>query len=58
MIKAEKSDQFLRTRQSTDANPKMTQMVELSDNDFKATTTMIHNHPVKIKILLKWEKKR
>lgn len=49
MIKTEKSDQFLRTKQSTDVSPKLTQVLELSDNDFKtATTTMLYSHTVKI----------
>lgn len=49
MIKTEKSDQFLRTKQSTDVSPKMTKVLELSDNDFKtATTTMFRSHTVKI----------
>lgn len=53
MIKTEKSDQFLRTKQSTDVSPKMTQVLELPDNDFKtATITKLHSHTVKI-ILLK-----
>lgn len=39
--KTEKSAQFLRTRPSTDASTKMTQVLEWSDNDFKASTAIL-----------------
>ena len=46
-MKKQKSDRFLRTRQSADASPKMTQMWELSHNE-TAITTILHNCTVKV----------